>query len=99
FTCKLPASTQTQNLEAFSIKITDKKVAGFQVGFQDQGTADSYEVLRTDSYPFLCSLGSRFGAPLELPEVNGVKTYIVQGIYDKVFIAPILDSGKKCFKE
>ena len=96
FSCYIPESS-IGPLSSFSVRITQPEIVGFQVGFEGQGSADTYEVRNDLKHDNLCLLDNAFGGPLEVPEGGDVRTYITKGNFEKVFISPILASGKKCF--
>ena len=96
FSCTIPDS---ERLSGFSVRIIDSNIEGFQVGFSNEARADTYQVLEGKSHGLLCSLGKHFGEPLEFPDVGAVRTYVVKGNFDEMFIAPILKGGKTCYSE
>ena len=100
FNCRVPASSySSQPLGAFSIRISSAQIVGFQIGFEDKGSADTYEVRQNTAHQDLCPLDGVFGGSLSVPQKGDVLTYVARGSFEKVFISPILASGKKCFKE
>lgn len=102
YNCRLSQTQDPQArgaLEGFSIRIAGDDIIGFQVGFQDEGNADTYRVTSGVSLNSVCVLGSDFNQPLTLPASGGVQTYIARGAHEKIYIAPILKSGKSCFTE
>ena len=102
FSCRLIDefnSIRREALEGFSVRISDSSVIGFQVGFQDDGSADTYRITSGATHNALCVLGSDFNQPLSVPPAGGVQTYVVKGAHEKIYLAPILTSGKSCFTE
>jgi len=102
FSCRLNDEFNpigSEALEGFSVRISDSSVVGFQVGFQDDGSADTYRITSGATHNALCVLGGDFNQPLSVPPAGGVQTYVVKGAHEKIYLAPILASGKSCFTE
>ncbi|MEK6859152.1 MAG: hypothetical protein AABX53_04550 [Nanoarchaeota archaeon] len=100
YSCRMPDAPDG-SLTSFSVRLTDNEgvIEGFQVGFGQDGTTQSYEVTNGKTYDALCLLGSEFALPLSVPAPEDVRTYVSRGDNERLFIAPILTGGKGCFAE
>jgi cysteine-rich repeat protein len=96
-TCTLADATNP--LSAFSVRISNVEVIGFDLGFKSEGKADTYPIKKGTSYSTVCQLDSQFGKPLDVPNKQEVRTYVTKGTPEQIFISPILKSGKSCYAE
>lgn len=86
-------------LSAFSVRISSVDLEGFDLGFKNDGKADTYAIKEGSSYEDVCLLDSQFGEPLEVPNKQEVRTYVTKGNPQEIYISPILASGKSCYSE
>ncbi len=86
----------------FSIGIDDERIKGFSVALISGGSSDAIDIIDNtdgDSLTPKISIfdGSAGGATtLTVPKRGGIRTYIAEGIFDRIEIYPILESGNKC---
>lgn len=98
YTCRMLDAPEGA-LTSFSIKISDDRIDGFQVGLEQGGATQTYEVKEGRSYNELCLIGNNFAESLSAPASGDTRTYVARGDVQKMFIAPILKNGKGCYAE
>jgi hypothetical protein len=90
YTCTNGADT------AFSVRIENAAITGFKVGLIASGSSTVMDVSEGESNPDMKMYGATMGGSLSVPGVGEVKTYVVSGVYDRVEVFPILESGRTC---
>lgn len=98
YTCTMTDPSGTP-LTVFSVRISDDRVEGFQLGLDAGGTAQTYAIQNSAHDPNICLIDSRFDEPLVVPEPGNTRTYVARGTLTKIFISPILKGGKNCYAE
>lgn len=86
----------TPGKSAFSVRINDDSIAGFQAVLYKEGSALPFEVTNSSSNPMIRMLGGTYGQPLSLPQKGGVLTYIANDAYTRIELYPILQNGNSC---
>ena len=86
---------------SFSLKIDNEDVFGFRVGLFAAGVSNTIDVTEGSTSEILKMLGGAFGGPLEVNNRGGVRTYVANGLYERIDIFPILKSGhpEKCCQQ
>ncbi|HIG52268.1 TPA: hypothetical protein EYQ19_02535 [Candidatus Pacearchaeota archaeon] len=83
-------------LTAFSVRIENAAITGFKVGLIASGSSTVIDVSEGGSNSDMKMYGADMGGLLSVPGVGEVKTYVVSGVYDRVEVFPILESGRTC---
>ena len=90
---------KTATRTGFSVRIDNPNIVGFKLSLYAQGVANPYRIENGSSYPVLRMLSTpapAFGTPLEVPVEGGLRTYVANGVYDRIEVNPILKNGKLC---
>lgn len=103
FNCHDSDYSQTESRSGFSVRIDGENVGGFRVSLLSGGNSDSYDVENGTSIADMGNVrrgGAVVGAPLDIPEKGGVRTYVVAksdgSVFEKAELFPILKNGRKC---
>ena len=98
YTCTNIEVSPTLPLTAFSVRIENAAITGFKVGLIASGSSTVIDVSEGGSNSDMKMYGIEFvmNSPLSVPGVGEVKTYVVYGVYDRVEVFPILESGRTC---
>ncbi len=90
----------------FSVKVDGEKVAALRVAFFSGGASDIVGLepgepggvlsprVRMLGYDF-CDEGCTAGA-FEIPSKGEVRTYVAEGLFDKIEVSAVLSNGKVC---
>ena len=89
-------STEDGGRTGFSVRIDNEKIVGFRISLQSEGSSDAFDIESGTQASNIRMLLDNFNSPLEVPTRGGVRTYVTQGIFEKLEIFPILESKRKC---
>lgn len=89
-------SGQREGRTGFSVRMDTAEALAFKVTFTSAGRGNTYTIENATVSSEIRMLNNEFGLPLEVPLKGGVRTYVINGTYQRVELAPVLKSGDVC---
>lgn len=90
------ASGEREARTGFSVRMDTAEALAFKVTFTAAGRGNTYTVENGTSLENIRMLDRNFGTTLEVPLKGGVRTYVINGTYERIELAPVLKSGDVC---
>jgi len=92
--CGANGASQCYNKTGFSVSITKEGVIGLKVSLISEGSSDIFDIVGGSTFASLEMLDGTL--TLEIPQSGGIRTYVVDGIYESGKISAVLENGKAC---
>jgi flagellin-like protein len=86
----------TGSRTGFSVRIDNDEIAAFKLILSQQGSANSYSIEQNSTSPYVRMLDANFTQNLDVPTRGGVRTYVANGLYERVEVNAVLKNGKVC---
>src|SRR3989344_4450344 len=88
------ATSGGKDRTGFSVKINSELIKGFRVGLLKSGQVETYDIFSGTILSNIRMISGNFNFPVELAEGGSTKTYVADGLFERVDITPILKSDK-----
>ncbi|PIN89576.1 hypothetical protein COU60_03120 [Candidatus Pacearchaeota archaeon CG10_big_fil_rev_8_21_14_0_10_34_76] len=84
----------------FSVRVGGEDISGLKIALYNEGSSEVVEFLNGTIGNTLSSklrmLNGLFSEGLEMPKKGGVRTYVAEGLFEKIEVSARLKSGKTC---
>lgn len=87
---------RTVGRTGFSVRMDTDQALAFKVTFTASGRGDTKTVENGTALDTIRMLDKDFNTALEVPFKGGVRTYVANGAYERIELAPVLKSGDVC---
>lgn len=103
YTCYVPTVGVLPGRTGFSLRIDTEQPVDIKVLFYNVGRTTANSVTLRDQAAPIGTIGVKmfnvtggFNQPISVPSRGSVRTYIVEGAFERIEVNPILKSGKVC---